>query len=270
VAIKVDGVCPLRIFLIYRPPPSTSNGLTASVFLDEVETYLTDLCTTVRGNLCIVGDFNLHWEKASDPTSARFRRILDNLDLMQLVSLPTHKSGHTLDLVLVHKDKCDMVDIKEVVDPCLSDHSLVLGSVKMRPSRTQVRQIACRPLKRVNTGDFAADLEAGLQSIQDMNDVEDLVLKYQELTQNVTEQHAPMRTINLKGIDVKAWYDDEIHEARKERRRRERKYRKTELEVHKLYLAEQAEKVVQLVKAKKRHFYTTTNSPMQMPKNRFV
>jgi hypothetical protein len=107
----------------------------------------------------------------------------------------------------------------------------------------------------VNTGDFAADLEVGLQSIQDMNDVEDLALKYQELTQNVTEQHAPMRTINLKGTDVKAWYDDEIHEARKERRRRERKYRKTELEVHKLYLAEQAEKVVQLVKAKKRHFY---------------
>jgi len=134
-------------------------------------------------------------------------------------------------------------------------HSLVLGSMSMRPSRTQVRHITCRPLKRVNPTNFAADLEAGLRLIQDYNDTEELALKYREMTQSITEQHAPIRKVKLKGTDIKAWYDDEIHDARKERRRRERKFRKTGLEVHRQCFTEQREKVVQLIKQKKRHFF---------------
>ena len=149
VAIRVKGSRPLRVVLIYRPPPSPSNGLTKAMFLDEIETYLSSLFTSTMGDVCVVGDFNVHWETENDPLSARFKDIICTLDVKQLVTKPTHKNGHTLDLFLVHKS-CDRVVIEDISDPCLSDHSLILGSVSLNSPKIPVKQVSARPLRRVD------------------------------------------------------------------------------------------------------------------------
>ena len=66
---------------------------------------------------------------------------------------------------------------------------------------------------------------------------------------------APMRTVTLKGDNNKAWYDDEVHQARQKRRQLERKYKRSRLAVHKEIWEAQANKVVVLIRQKKSEFY---------------
>ena len=49
----------IRVVHVYRPPPSTFNGLTPLLFLDEVSTFLEHYITD-SGSLLVVGDFNIH------------------------------------------------------------------------------------------------------------------------------------------------------------------------------------------------------------------
>ena len=50
--------------------------------------------------LLIVGDFNHHVEDTSDSEACRFNNVIDSFRLTQHVADSTHRSGHTLDLML--------------------------------------------------------------------------------------------------------------------------------------------------------------------------
>ena len=47
--------------------------------------------------LFVVGDLNIHFDKPSDPSTSALNVALDNLSLHQLVKVPIHHRGHTLD-----------------------------------------------------------------------------------------------------------------------------------------------------------------------------
>lgn len=47
-----------------------------------------------------IGDFNVHLCCGQDVVSREFVNMIDSFDLIQWVKGPTHKLGHTLDLVL--------------------------------------------------------------------------------------------------------------------------------------------------------------------------
>ena len=50
--------------------------------------------------LLIVGDFNYHVEDTSDSEACRFNNVIDSFRLTQHVADSTHRSGHTLYLML--------------------------------------------------------------------------------------------------------------------------------------------------------------------------
>ena len=71
----------------------------------------------------------------------------------------------------------------------------------------------------------------------------------------ILDKHAPKQSITLKNGGAKPWYDDEIHVARRQRRKLERKYLKSKLTIHKDMLKEQSRSVVRLIEQKKTTFY---------------
>ena len=89
----------LVLAIVYRPPRSRVNNTAMSVFLNEMTYFLTSLAVR-PGELLVTGDFNIHVDDTNDPNSRRFLDILDSLNLVQHVTEPTHKAGHTLDLVM--------------------------------------------------------------------------------------------------------------------------------------------------------------------------
>ena len=50
--------------------------------------------------LLIVGDFNYHVDDISDSEACSFTNLIDSFGFIQHVSDSTHRSGHTLDLML--------------------------------------------------------------------------------------------------------------------------------------------------------------------------
>ena len=63
--VEVKGDVTWRIFTVYRPPPSSKNGLTNSQFLEHMEAMLTEM-PTLPGRLLIVDDFSLHVDDLND------------------------------------------------------------------------------------------------------------------------------------------------------------------------------------------------------------
>ena len=90
MTVRIKAYNYLTMTLLYRPPPSSKNGLAPGVFITEVGKKLTHLCTTCPGNICVLGDFNLHCDVKEAHLANTFKDILAPLYLEQHI-----KQQHT-------------------------------------------------------------------------------------------------------------------------------------------------------------------------------
>ena len=122
-------------------PEYQNNQSSFSQFFEEFSGLLTD--TVVQnGRPLVLGDFNIH---VDDPQCSEVRQILDLFDsanITQHVTRATHKHGHTLDLVLTRSEEAGFIKTVQVVDPVISDHSMVLLDVATsKPPSTKTNNI---------------------------------------------------------------------------------------------------------------------------------
>ena len=97
VRLSYDGLT--AVFLsVYCPPPSRQNKSTNATFLGQFSDLLESYVSC--GRLFVVGGLNVHYDKPSDPSTSALNVGLDNLRLHQLVNVPTHRRGHTLDWLI--------------------------------------------------------------------------------------------------------------------------------------------------------------------------
>ena len=87
-------------------------------FSDLLESYVS--CD----GLFVVGDLNVHFDKPSDPSTSDLNVVLDNLSLHQLVKVPTHCHGHTLDWMITNR-ATDVLDLTVALSFGLSLRKLV-------------------------------------------------------------------------------------------------------------------------------------------------
>ncbi len=196
----------------------------------------------------MIGDFNVHWDKAELPHSRQLHDILSELNLYQHVSGPTHCGGHTLDLVIIKNDPSSrLVSALTMQDISVSDHYAFSCHLTTRPRHSASKSHMARKLRSVPSADIAADMRSQLSSINEHSHVNDLIDDYNTIVSEILEKHAPLRKITIKGESCKPWYDETIHEARRKRRQLERKAKKSRLEVHRQMYAVQCQTVVKLI-----------------------
>ena len=75
----------------------------------------------------LVGDVNVHLDKATDVHALRFISLLDDFGLQEHVRTPTHKKGHQLDVFITRTNQ--PVSTIRVDPPLMSDHSLIVASI---------------------------------------------------------------------------------------------------------------------------------------------
>merc|ERR1711984_9939 len=68
-------------------------------------------------------------DNPSDDKATEFLSLLDSMDLVQHVTGPTHKKGHTLDLVIT---KGLVTTITSVIPPTISDHACILFTIEIQ------------------------------------------------------------------------------------------------------------------------------------------
>ena len=149
--------------------------------------------------LSYVGDFNIYFEIADDPETLPLKEILDNFGLKQLIDFPTHRCGHTLDLIIVDKD--DSVMSRVHTDHSLwSDHVAIKSNLDVvRPTATK-KTISFRKFRDLNVEAFSDDLSSSLLCTAPNESLNELTAQYNNVLSDFVNLHAPEteKTITLR------------------------------------------------------------------------
>ena len=244
-ACFTDSNSSVYLFTIYRPPPSTENGLKTSDFLVE-------FVNSLNRKVFIAGDFNVHVDIPTKYDASDLLTTLTAVGFIQHVSGPTHKHGHTLDLVITRETENLITDCK--TGPRLSDHHVIHCNIEMYEPQPKKTVVTSRKFRDINLDAFNSDLSSQFGS-HSCAMVDDLTGLYQDTIVNVLNKHAPVRT-NLRTCRIRQpWYNNDIHEARRKRRKYERWWRKSNLEAHRQLYVDQRKLVNDMLDKAKQDFY---------------
>ena len=228
--------------VIYRPPPSKANRLTTLAFHEEWSTFLSNIVTGPK-DIVIVGDINFHLDVPTDRDTQRFMSVLQSCGLQQHVTGATHIHGHTLDVIITRYDSAVVSDI-EVTDPGLCDHmgklsrdhfavNFTTGIAK--PVAIQ-KAVSFRKLRAIDVEHFKRDIAASHVLHNFHGSPDELLSCYNDIMRTLVDKHAPLRTKTIHLRPNSPWYTEELHEAKHLRRKLERKWRQTKLNVdHQIY-----------------------------------
>ena len=243
-----------RFITVYRPPPSRKNRLKYSDFIDEFDEFLSDV-VMLKGKLVILGDLNIHLDSIQSADCVRFDGLLQTYALVQLVKEATHRGNHTLDAVITRRTECPVSDVT-VYDPLLSDHKAVSFSLDTQRPPLPKKEIVYRQIKKIDTNRLREDITANKHLngdfLKDETDCATCVRVYNDAARLLLDKHAPQKT-KLVTIRPKAeWYTQSVDRARKEKRKCERKWRATKLNVHKQIFREACDQLFKVITAAKK------------------
>jgi len=138
----------LIIIAVYRPGGDPVN----SQFFDELAAVLEQLAT-YSCPIVVTGDLNLHLDVTDSGNTRRLQELLDTFGLCQFVSTPTHRDGHTLDVVITRADLSPPVievrpsdEFSDLGLFCSSCHcrDLRYGSLTSAPEHGETSRMTCR------------------------------------------------------------------------------------------------------------------------------
>ena len=209
----------------------------------------------VSGKLIITGDFNFQVDNSSHVDSRKFLSLLDSFGLDQHIQTSTHSSGHILDLLITKAHEMPVSNIT-VEDPLLSDHHSICFNLDVSKPKLPRKEITFRKIKAINSDQFKEDLTEAINSYDvSGGSVSEAVDKYNSTVQAILDKHAPLQTNVVTVRSQPIWYCEEIHKARKEKRKAERKWRTTGLTIHKDIYKEKRNKVTHLISQSKKEHY---------------
>ena len=223
--ILKHGSSKLRVIVIYRIPYYAAHPVSTSVFLDEFPAYLESVVMSPEP-LLITGDFNIHVDVPNDKDAARFLELLTSMGLEQHVDKPTHISGHTLDLIITRCSN-SLLFAKPIADYLFSDHTTVLCDLESGKPPPRARQVSNRKVKDIDREKLQVVLLLSelCQNIRDTLD--ELVNSYNTTLAQALDRHAPLRTKVIRSRPLVPWFNEEIKAARGEKRKAERRWRRT-------------------------------------------
>ena len=161
------------------------------------------------------------------------RRFLKSQNVTQHTAGPTHKGGHTLDLV-IGRESDSLVDEVIVFSSEISDHkSVCFNLIHSKPSR-HIRYSSGRNRRVLNKQEYRADLVNALSSSVFTDDAnpDELLTHHTDAMQQVLGKHAPLVTRKRQHKEQHPRYDVAMHQMRREKRQFKRQWRRTGLEVH--------------------------------------
>ena len=241
------------VSLIYRPPPNSKNKLSVNGFIEEFAAYL-DTKHAASHFFCI-GDFNFHLDDVNCPDARKYRELLDSFDLKQLVSDPTHKLGHIIDHIITRSNDSIVSDISVQPIHSVSDHYPLFFSIMLRKSvHAKRKSVHVRNMKTLSISSFASELSDKLQQCALTSCVDDQTSNVFDSLKSVLDNQAPLRSRRMPIRDPAPWFNEDVSNARRERRTAELAWRSSKLEIHRDLYKQKRNYVVHLIqKVKKEH-----------------
>ena len=221
----------IRLTNIYRPQYSKKHPFNESDFLNEFEEYLCS-ANTKPGETIIMGDFNLHFQKVENQYAILLNNLLEEYSYVQIVPpYPTQISGNTLDLILVSNDFKNRVEDVHIENlTTFSDHYLIscILTSNLTVKEDKYKILEYRKFSSLNIDLFRQDIrKTNLFNLQSntFSSINDATLYYTQTLKDILDKHCPV--IEKKIFNKhEAWFDEELRECRRRRRKVERTLRK--------------------------------------------
>ena len=170
---------------MYRPPPSRKNNLTDSIFCEQFPD-LIDTCNSLRGQISILGDMNIHYDCHDHPLTSKTLDLLYMYNFKQVVSQSTHRRGQILDCIIIRPN--DQIHLSsEVTDSLESDHLCVISCFDVSVARSCPVYRYVRNIRGIDRSAFVADLETELVGIGHSLSAD----QYNVTLLSVLDKHAP-------------------------------------------------------------------------------
>ena len=246
------------------PPPTLprrKSKLTNTIFLEQFTDLLESYVACDR--LFVVGDLNVHFDNPSDPCTAALNAVLGNLSLEQLVNVPTHRRGHTLDWLITNRET-DVLDLT-VADMLLSDYFVISFDLLLRkPGRVALKKVTSRNIRSVDMYAFRTDLLNVLESATQSESADSLSV-YNTCFRQALDYHALLVTRTVTDHTSSPWMTLEAQQAKVERNIAERKWRQSGSTVHREIYAKQHNLVSNLVSKIKKDYICERIIPVIVP-----
>lgn len=208
-----------RVVVVSRPPPSNKVRAPFSTFLQEFADLL-DCVAVSNGRLIMQGDFIIHWDVVDDPETVKFSDLLKSHNLHQMVTFPTHISGHTIDFVITRTSESVVQSVvpSEWITDHVSTHT-VLDFQKPLKKRTKLQ---CRKIKAIDRDAFKQDILNSPLVLNPDTALDASVDQYDSQLGSLLDKHAPLQSLSIVVRPVVPWYNEDIDAAKRERRQLER------------------------------------------------
>ncbi len=223
---KIDSSASVMCLIVYRP------SRLEATFLTEFSEFLSSIAVN-NDKILIVGAFNFHVDLSANSCAAEFLCIIDSLNFAQLVSGPTHRRGHTLDLVFTHGLTVPSLVIDDLG---ISDHLCIRFSTTFHTVlKPQLPASYSRSLKPSTAGNFmdasiasslSRDPEVSLSALS----AEELLFCFSSTCQTILDNVSPLNIRRYKP-KTQPWLNSTTQSLRQLCRRAERKWKKDMLQV---------------------------------------
>ncbi len=218
----------IHLVSIYRPPRSETRRYPITDFYDDMENIVSHY-KTLKDEVILCGDYNVHVNKPNEAETRRFNDILKSADLIQHINEKTHIKGNTLDLVI--SDKESKTIKKCTVDDFLSDHAVITIDLNMTKPPKSKKKVTFRRNKDVDLKLLESDIKDNLCQIDDTNDLNELVTKFNQALSDAYDKQAPLVTKTVIIRPPTPWTYEDIKEDKAKRRKLERRWRLTGLQI---------------------------------------
>ena len=199
---------PLLVTTLYRPPEKPMG-----TFLSDFQTFLEEMLE-FRGDILISGDFNIHIDNRTTSVVDRFHDLLDSFSLQQHVQIATHRSGHTLDLIITRSNELSPL-APPTMDTIVSDHFAISCHFCIEKPKYKTREITSRKLDKIDIKLFREELRQIPCLSNPPEDIDTLVNDFNTSLSVLLERHAPKQTRSKKIRPLNPWFDECILAAKK-------------------------------------------------------
>ena len=100
----------------------------------------------LKGHCILTGDFNIHTDDALDNDTRTFNDMLDSLGMVNHVTFPRHKQGHTHGLVIEEEDSLLIVNVTS--GHLILDHHFIHAYLSICKNKPEEMEVTYRKYKQ--------------------------------------------------------------------------------------------------------------------------
>ena len=158
----------------------------------------------LKGELIMIGDFNIRMDKLEDLDTITFSYFLSRLGLLNPVGFATHQTQH---LVITKETLNCVAEVRKAFT--LSDHAFINAVLMVEKCNKMKTEVSFRKIKSITLEEFKCDLAEFSKTLLSLDEpLDHLVHEYNTTLTDILNKHAPLKTKMVKIIHRQHWFND--------------------------------------------------------------